>query len=754
MDPIDKRQEALGRGDPAAPMLRFGVFQFQSGELRLLRNGYDVKLQKQPALVLRYLLARAGRIVSREELRSAIWPSDTYVEFDLSLNTTVNRLRRTLGDSASEPRYIETIPKQGYRWVAPLEIVMPQPPAPAALGPVLVQAAAAAPALDFATETPERPIERPAEHDPKQSQRPWRIWLAGVAVSTMLALGAFFWLRSRTTIQAPVIRYTISLPGGHDPMQVAISPNGDQIVYHDRTTSMLYRRFLASTESYPIPGSESGEVPFFSPDGKALAFFLPGKIRVLRESGQKDLGPIPPTARTYGFWGEDGYLYFNAVGLNSHGVETPGIWRIAEDSGKPELVLESEASPRGWAYRLCRQLLPHGLLFSVNVGPESRSIDYREQSDGSIHRLVERGMGGQVLPTGHLLYYWNGSLMAVPFDAQERKLQGSPVEAVRDVAQAGWIGGAAAVSRTGTLVYLKQPPLPHRRLVWVTADGREAVVPIPPAAYEQAEASPDGAQIALVRRDELRRWSVWILNLATHVWTKLLDSPAERPRVVWSPDSQSLAISLAGPGEEFVNLHRVSINAPEKPERLTNQPDFGQYPASWSKAANAILYQQGIHPHSEADIWLLPLSGLRRPRLLVATPGIDRSPSFSPDGRWFTYSNSGGVMVQDVAQSSPPRSMAAGALPLWSAAGRIYFVNPGGGLSEITVDGAGHGGEPHVLMAAGFTQVRDLWTRPYSMGADGRFLVIRDSAADRSANSQIEVVVNWFTELAGLAPRR
>ena len=101
-------------------ILRFGVFEvdLRAGELR--KQGARIKLQEQPFHVLTVLLQRAGEVVTREELRNQNWPADTFVDFDNSLNTAINRLREALGDSADSPRFIETLPRRGYRFIAPV----------------------------------------------------------------------------------------------------------------------------------------------------------------------------------------------------------------------------------------------------------------------------------------------------------------------------------------------------------------------------------------------------------------------------------------------------------------------------------------------------------------------------------------------------------------------------------------------------------------------------------------------------------
>lgn len=101
--------------------IRFGLFEADLRELELRKRGVKVKLQGQPFQVLAILLRRPGETVTREELRSEVWPADTFVDFDHSLNTAINKIREVLGDSASNPHYVETVPKRGYRFIAVVE---------------------------------------------------------------------------------------------------------------------------------------------------------------------------------------------------------------------------------------------------------------------------------------------------------------------------------------------------------------------------------------------------------------------------------------------------------------------------------------------------------------------------------------------------------------------------------------------------------------------------------------------------------
>jgi DNA-binding winged helix-turn-helix (wHTH) protein len=120
----------------ARRILRFGVFEVDvtSGELR--KSGVRLRLQEQPFQLLVFLLQRPGDVVTREEVREKLWPADTFVDFDHSLNTAIAKLRDALGDSASSPRYVETLARRGYRFVAPVEVSDPQPlQTPSTAGP-------------------------------------------------------------------------------------------------------------------------------------------------------------------------------------------------------------------------------------------------------------------------------------------------------------------------------------------------------------------------------------------------------------------------------------------------------------------------------------------------------------------------------------------------------------------------------------------------------------------------------------------
>src|ERR1700722_12857393 len=116
--------------DPMLGKLQFGVYELDRDAMELRKHGVTIRLQEQPLRVLATLLERPGEIVTREELQERIWGKDTFVDFEQSLNKAVNRLREALNDEAGQPKYVETVPRRGYRFIAPVTgLPMEQPPA-------------------------------------------------------------------------------------------------------------------------------------------------------------------------------------------------------------------------------------------------------------------------------------------------------------------------------------------------------------------------------------------------------------------------------------------------------------------------------------------------------------------------------------------------------------------------------------------------------------------------------------------------
>jgi DNA-binding winged helix-turn-helix (wHTH) protein len=178
--------------------VRFGVFEVDLGRRELRKHGLRLKLQGQPFQVLAALLDRPGELVTREELRLRIWGADTFVDFDQSLNRAVNKLREALGDSAENPRFIETMTRRGYRFLAPVTVATSNAPPP---------------------------------HVPPAVLRlTWARRLPAALVAVAVLCGAVFWMAHQPgiTLEPKVVPLTTFT--GEETLP-AFSPSGDAVVF-------------------------------------------------------------------------------------------------------------------------------------------------------------------------------------------------------------------------------------------------------------------------------------------------------------------------------------------------------------------------------------------------------------------------------------------------------------------------------------------------------------------------------------------
>ena len=189
---------------PAVPIprtLRFGLFELDLRSGELWKQGRKVRLEGQPVQILICLLEHSGKLVTREELRGKLWPADSYVNFDHGLNAAVKWLRRALNDSAENPRFVETLPRRGYRFLAPVESVRPEEGTPF-----------------FAEVTPDSPVsasdEPPhTEVDHKPETVPWLLGHKKSVFALLLVLAILIaWMFRPKNSQSPVIRSLAVLP--------------------------------------------------------------------------------------------------------------------------------------------------------------------------------------------------------------------------------------------------------------------------------------------------------------------------------------------------------------------------------------------------------------------------------------------------------------------------------------------------------------------------------------------------------------
>ena len=260
---------------PDAGIIRFGSFEVdvRAGELR--RSGLRVKLSGQPFDVLVTLLQKPGQVVSREELHDRLWAQDTFVDFEHGLNKAINRVREALGDNSDNPRFIETLPRRGYRFLAP---VTPPPqtevPAGDSALPVAIQIQA--------TSLPTPPAGHPERWWMRLTAfgalRWWRV-LTKSAALILLVLGLWWWLSNRTQSQKELIQRQLTANSLDNPvLAAAISPDGKFLAYSDANGLHLRLISTGETRRLTLPSGLSVASIFSGPEtlGAPLSWFPDG----------------------------------------------------------------------------------------------------------------------------------------------------------------------------------------------------------------------------------------------------------------------------------------------------------------------------------------------------------------------------------------------------------------------------------------------------------------------------------------------
>ncbi|MCC6344442.1 MAG: PD40 domain-containing protein [Bryobacterales bacterium] len=725
--------------------VRFSVFEFDcaSGELR--RKGVRQKLQDQPARILALLLEHPGEVVTRERLQAELWPRDTFVEFDAGLNAGVKKLRYALGDSAETPLFIETVPRKGYRFIAP---VAPPQAAPPVNEPAPI-------------------TDQPAPNPTSAPAHRLRIYLPVLIAGAMaLAAGMGWWIGRSTSQVQPLSpgRFEIRLPDDQSQVnQITISRDGSKIVYVARRNGVaqLFRRDLDDAAIHPIPGTEGAQFPFFSPDGSRAGFFADNKLKTVALDGTEsnELARLAPGfLNTMGYWDPDGSIYFENPPPRQ-GTGQPAVWRVASNGSSEPSMLPLAAGPN-LAFPFLQARLPgtESFILALVATPLDRSLAVYSPRAGNHRTLVEHAMGGQVLPTGHLLYYWANSMFAAPLDSAKGKLLRPGVAVLNDVAENNWRGGAARVSDNGTLVYIPATA-PNATLVWVDRKGRETPLPVPPGSYVPLDLSADDKRLLAMRPEPgPGRWSLWSYDLGANTWQRLARGGGVRTAAVWSPDGTEIIYASDEHGGVYSNLFRRRIGDNMPPERLTINPAFGQFPSSWSGAANALAFSEGIHPDTNVDVWVLPLSAYRKPEAFLHEPASESLASFSPDGKWLAYvKNAGshpGIFVRSYPSGGGETQLSkAGSSPCWSPDGREIFYRAGGAVMSVPFEPGPRprSGEAKLLFSGSYMP-GNLWTRSLLVSHDGkRFLLAR---REEPKSGQINVVLNWFSELHRLTGAR
>ena len=248
--------------------------------------------------------------------------------------------------------------------------------------------------------------------------------------------------------------------------------------------------------------------------------------------------------------------------------------------------------------------------------------------------LIEDGGDAAYLPTGHLAYMANDTLVAVPFDAEQRTLSGGPVPLVEGVSVADFSAiGQFAYANDGTLVYQRVGELGETRtLVWVDRQGNEEPLAIEPRSYAGPRLSPDESRVA-VAVQEPDNVDIWIYDLARGVPTRLTFDPALDLMPMWTPDGERIVFSSAR--EQALNLFWKRADGTGEVERLTTSP-YLQTAYNFAPDGTTFVFVETVGERS-FDIGTLATDGNGEPEMLLQTAFGESLPHISPDGRWMAY---------------------------------------------------------------------------------------------------------------------
>jgi serine/threonine protein kinase/Tol biopolymer transport system component len=550
------------------------------------------------------------------------------------------------------------------------------------------------------------------------------------------------------------------LAGWASPV-VAISRDGRTVAYvseSDKDVQQLFVHRLDRGETRSVPGSENAEGPFFSPDGRWVAFAVevsgrtakPGELKKFSlETGlTQTIGPIGDFFG--GDWGEDGEILFvNEV--------NGGIWKVPASGGKPERAIPTIRSngrdeERGvnWPQRL-----PGGraVLLSIDEGASSHVIAL-DLATREAKRLGIESYYARYLSSGHLVYIRDdGTLLAAPFDAGKREVTGAPVAILQDVAIANY-GGVFAVSDDGTLVhatgYVRGSGRELMRLVRVGPGGSPEPLPLQADAFGRyPRISPDGRRIAVAT------WigEIWIYDLARNSRVRLPRTKnVPWDYVVWAPDGERVAFAgypAAGSGGQ---IFWQKTDGGSEAELLVSEGTFEKHPASFTPDGRTLAWAVGVG--DERSAIRLQSIGQKDGTKIWASGNFD-FPVVSPDGRWIAYEKYEGETIHVVLESFPEPgrriqvTTTGGRRPVWTRDSTRVFYRDGDRFYFVRVE-AGPSG-PHVSAPELFAEVAGV--RGFDVTPDGREIVAVWRPPDSGLQTQLKLATNWFAELERLAPK-
>ena len=582
--------------------------------------------------------------------------------------------------------------------------------------------------------------------------------VAAIAITAVVATSLGGGSRVETSSAGTVKRLSVLLPPGRlleelDLAPIALSPDGSHLAYTAIADGKirLYQRALDEADSKVLPGTEGAQSPFFSFDGKWVAFFANGQLKKVALGGGVLEVICPASYGRGGTWADDGQIYFAPTNRT-------GIWRVSQNGGTPTEFTSLDRE-RGEVSHRWPQILPgnQGLIYTAwtGPGPDEKLVVLRTAS-GEQRVVVRGGDRGRFVSPGYLVYARDDTLMALPFNpSQPNPADKSTVVPVRlpgTVMGSYQEGPGFEVSSSGVLATVPAGvDRLARRLVWVDETGRAEPLPQPAQAYEHVHISPDGKQAVVQIVEGVV--NLWLYDFERKSMTPLVKEGSSTQAPLWTPDSKRVIYRGTRKGSR--NLYWRAADGTGTEERLTTKEGVNQTPQSISADGKWLIFTE-VGLDTGQDVMRVSLDGARTVEPVITGPTNAGSGVVSPaPGTWiaFTADNSGRVEIYVRPFPGPgphiPVSRDGGIEPFWSPNGRkLFFVNGDKFMvSDITlapftasVPRQLYEG-PYIISPNGAT--------PYSVARDGRFLRVRAVQPDPPP-TRIDIVINWLEELKRL----
>ena len=706
---------------------RFGPFELDSRSGELRTNGTRIKLQGQPISVLQILLETPGELVTREQIHQRLWSSDTFVDFDHNLNTAIKKLRQALGDEAETPRYIETIPRYGYRFIGQVENAAPQE--------------AAVPSQESAETEPASAESEVVSH-PTQPQW-WRTAAIASTALILVALAFLLWRQAhwqtsgaqRTPVQVPLVLPTMP---GIGAAGVAVSPNGQYLVYMDDTPMGTLRLMdLRKGTEEELPGTELAAAPFWSPDGRHIGFFSVGKLKKIALDS-RIVSVICQHLSEYASWGTSGIILVDSVRVpHAISVDSGEVHDVFAQT-KDFIDIRPSFLPDGKHFLFVR-LAARELRFNLQAGTL-----YMGALDGSAPRSLNlRVVQRPEYRSGYLLYATEHGLFAQRFDPDAGRLMGQPSLLMEAE------GAQIAFTASDNGVLVSRPVDQDVRMTLYSRNGKADPAPVAEGLVDEARFSPDGTLIAYAQIiDETR--DIWVYDLNRRVSQRITPGDASYYGPVWSPDGKLLAYNYWRPGVRGIEIRNVDGSSSPKTVLQTSSEDPLQYwVRSWG-AQGDCLFITVTKDQGPRKMAVFCLSGDRKLHQLPDPKATSRfAQRISPDGKWLAYSSTETgrpeIFVQPFPGPGPSVrvSLNGGNFPEWRKDGReLFFLSPDQKVETAPVSYAADGikvGEPIELFAPPGSLQNPVGI-PFDAAPDGKTFAVTTLPPETKTR---RMIVNW-----------